>query len=42
MRLVQQSTDISMVINALTSLPAVVIAGNGHVQKNFGMPHYAK
>ena len=41
MRLVQQSTDISMVINALTSLPAVVIAGNGHVQKNFGMPHYA-
>lgn len=40
MRLVQQSTDISMVLSAVASLPAVVIAGNGHVQKNFGMPHY--
>jgi uncharacterized iron-regulated protein len=41
MRLVQQSTDISMALSAVASLPAVVIAGNGHVQKNFGMPHYA-
>lgn len=41
MRLVQQSTDISMALSAVASLPAIVIAGNGHVQKNFGMPHYA-
>jgi uncharacterized iron-regulated protein len=42
MRLIQQATDVSLVLNAYAHRPSVVIAGNGHVQKIFGMPQAAR
>jgi len=42
MRLIQQATDLSLLLAAHTELPSVIIAGNGHVQKTFGIPVYAR
>lgn len=42
MRLIQQATDLSLLLAAQTELPSVVITGNGHVQKTFGIPRYVQ
>lgn len=42
MRLIQQATDLSLLLAADAERPAIVIAGNGHVQKTFGIPQYAQ
>lgn len=38
MRLVQRATDISMANALLAHRPAVLVAGNGHVRKDYGVP----
>jgi uncharacterized iron-regulated protein len=38
MRLVQRATDISMAQAVLDRVPAVLVAGNGHVRKDYGVP----
>ncbi len=38
MRLVQRATDISMANALLENTPAVLVAGNGHVRKDYGVP----
>lgn len=38
MRLVQRATDISMATTLLARQPAVLVAGNGHVRKDYGVP----
>ncbi len=38
MRLVQRATDLALLVTAAEHAPSVVIAGNGHVRKDFGMP----
>ncbi len=38
MRLVQRATDISMANMLLAHAPAVLVAGNGHVRKDYGVP----
>ncbi len=38
MRLVQRATDISLSNALLSHLPAVLVAGNGHVRRDYGVP----
>ena len=38
MRLVQRATDLSLLIAAAEHKASIVIAGNGHVRKDFGIP----
>ncbi len=38
MRLVQRATDVSMADAMLNHRPAVLVAGNGHVRKDYGVP----
>ncbi len=38
MRLVQRATDISMANALLDNRPSVLVAGNGHVRKDYGVP----
>ncbi len=38
MRLIQRATDISMANALLAHTPAVLVAGNGHVRKDYGVP----
>ena len=38
MRLVQRATDVSMAEALLGHRPAVLVAGNGHVRKDYGVP----
>ncbi len=38
MRLVQRATDISMANELLARRPSVLVAGNGHVRKDYGVP----
>ena len=38
MRLVQRATDVSMAETLLSHRPAVLVAGNGHVRKDYGVP----
>lgn len=38
MRLVQHATDVSMADALLSHRPAVLVAGNGHVRKDYGVP----
>ncbi len=38
MRLVQRATDISMANALLANTPAVLVAGNGHVRRDYGVP----
>lgn len=38
MRLVQRATDISMAIALIKNKPALLVAGNGHVRKDYGVP----
>lgn len=38
MRLVQRATDASMADSLLAHRPAVLVAGNGHVRKDYGVP----
>ena len=38
MRLVQRATDLSLLVAATEHKAAIVIAGNGHVRKDFGIP----
>ena len=38
MRLVQRATDASMADALLSHRPAVLVAGNGHVRKDYGVP----
>jgi uncharacterized iron-regulated protein len=38
MRLVQRATDISMANALLTHVPAVLVAGNGDVRRDYGVP----
>ncbi len=38
MRLVQRAADISMANALLTNVPAVLVAGNGHVRRDYGVP----
>ncbi len=38
MRLVQRATDVSMANALLSHVPAVLVAGNGHVRKDYGVP----
>ena len=38
MRLVQRATDLALLVTATDYTPAIVIAGNGHVRKDFGIP----
>ncbi len=38
MRLVQRATDISMANALLAHVPAVLVAGNGHVRRDYGVP----
>ncbi len=38
MQLAQRATDISMAITLRDNKPAVLVAGNGHVRKDYGVP----
>lgn len=38
MRLVQRATDLSMAKALLDHAPSVLVAGNGHVRKDYGVP----
>lgn len=38
MRLVQRATDIAMATTLLENRPSVLVAGNGHVRKDYGVP----
>ena len=38
MRLVQRATDLSLLVAATEHKATIVIAGNGHVRKDFGIP----
>lgn len=38
MRLVQRATDLSMARALLDHAPSVLVAGNGHVRKDYGVP----
>ena len=38
MKLVQRATDISMATALLAHRPAVLVAGNGHVRRDYGVP----
>jgi len=38
MRLVQRATDLSMAQALLDHAPSVLVAGNGHVRKDYGVP----
>jgi len=38
MKLVQRATDISMATALLTHRPSVLVAGNGHVRRDYGVP----
>ena len=38
MRLVQRASDVSMADTLLSHQPAVLVAGNGHVRKDYGVP----
>lgn len=38
MQLVQRATDVSMANALLAHVPAVLVAGNGHVRKDYGVP----
>lgn len=38
MRLVQRATDISMATALITHRPSVLVAGNGHVRRDYGVP----
>lgn len=38
MRLVQRATDISMAQALLERVPSLLVAGNGHVRKDYGVP----
>jgi hypothetical protein len=38
MRLVQRATDLSLLVAAAEHKASIVIAGNGHVRKDFGIP----
>lgn len=38
MRLVQRATDVSMANVLLNHRPSVLVAGNGHVRKDYGVP----
>ncbi|MEO0314016.1 MAG: hypothetical protein RI928_472 [Pseudomonadota bacterium] len=38
MKLVQRATDISMATALLANRPAVLVAGNGHVRRDYGVP----
>jgi uncharacterized iron-regulated protein len=38
MKLVQRATDISMATALITHRPAVLLAGNGHVRRDYGVP----
>lgn len=42
MRLVQRATDLSMTQALLDHSPAVLLAGNGHVRKDYGVPQVLK
>lgn len=42
MRLIQRATDISMANALLAQTPAVLLAGNGHVRKDYGVPQLIK
>ena len=42
MRLVQRATDLSMAQALLDHQPAVLLAGNGHVRKDYGVPQVLK
>jgi uncharacterized iron-regulated protein len=38
MRLVQRATDVSMADALLRHRPALLVAGNGHVRRDYGVP----
>ena len=38
MKLIQRATDISMAMALLTHRPSVLVAGNGHVRRDYGVP----
>lgn len=38
MRLVQRATDVSMAQALLDRVPSLLVAGNGHVRKDYGVP----
>jgi len=38
MRMVQRATDISLATELIKNKPALLIAGNGHVRKDYGVP----
>ena len=38
MKLVQRATDISMATALITHRPSVLVAGNGHVRRDYGVP----
>lgn len=38
MRLVQRATDLSMANALLENRPSILVAGNGHVRKDYGVP----
>ena len=38
MRLVQRATDLSMAQALIDHVPSVLVAGNGHVRKDYGVP----
>jgi uncharacterized iron-regulated protein len=38
MKLVQRATDISMATALLAHRPAILVAGNGHVRRDYGVP----
>ena len=38
MKLVQRATDISMATALLANRPAILVAGNGHVRRDYGVP----
>ncbi len=42
MRLVQRATDLSMANALLENRPSILVAGNGHVRKDYGVPQVIK
>jgi uncharacterized iron-regulated protein len=38
MQLAQRATDISMALSLMENRPSVLVAGNGHVRKDYGVP----
>ena len=38
MQLIQRATDSSFALTMIENKPAILIAGNGHVRKDYGVP----